>query len=141
MVYSTAHRKHDPVTEIETGTAVAPYERPARAEAIHDALAADPALFDVQATLHGALTPLLHGETHSTPGAWIPHVTLAEGLSDTAVAAAMNTLLPTFTSVSAELNRIELVRFPPVRVEWGIAVPAQPRTLPSATPTCPPLVS
>jgi acetoin utilization deacetylase AcuC-like enzyme len=41
VVYSTAHRDHDPVTEIETGVAVAPYERPARAEAIHDALAAD----------------------------------------------------------------------------------------------------
>ena len=42
VVYSTAHRDHDPVTEIETGVAVAPYERPERAEVIRDALSADP---------------------------------------------------------------------------------------------------
>ena len=57
VVYSTAHRDHDPVTEIETGVAVAPYERPARAEAVHDALAADPD-FAVEPPVEHGLAPL-----------------------------------------------------------------------------------
>jgi acetoin utilization deacetylase AcuC-like enzyme len=58
VVYSTAHRDHDPVTEIETGAPVAPYERPARAEAIHDALAADPA-FAIEAPVEHGLEPIV----------------------------------------------------------------------------------
>src|SRR5690349_18283162 len=57
VVYSTAHRDHDPVSEIETGVAVAPYERPQRAEAIHDALAADPA-FAIEPPVEYGLAPL-----------------------------------------------------------------------------------
>src|SRR6188768_3797336 len=57
VVYPTAHRDHDPVTEVETGVAVAPYERPARAEAIHDALVADPA-FAVEPPVEHGLAPL-----------------------------------------------------------------------------------
>src|SRR3954468_2195656 len=53
VVYSTAHRDHDPVIEIETGMAVAPYERPQRADAIHDALAADPQCAIEAPTDHG----------------------------------------------------------------------------------------
>ena len=57
VVYSAAHRDHDPLTEIETGATVTPYERPERADAIHDALVADPA-FSIEApTAHG-LAPL-----------------------------------------------------------------------------------
>src|SRR4051812_46946139 len=58
VVYSTAHRDHDPVTEIETGVAVAPYERPARAEAIHDALAAD-ADFTIEPPVDHGLAPII----------------------------------------------------------------------------------
>ena len=57
VVYSTAHRDHDPVSEIETGVAVAPYERPQRAEAIHDALAADPD-FAIEAPTEHGLAPV-----------------------------------------------------------------------------------
>src|SRR5215213_7054738 len=57
VVYSTAHRDHDPVTEIETGVAVAPYERPERADAIHDALAAD-LDFSVEPPTEHGLEPL-----------------------------------------------------------------------------------
>src|SRR3954447_10444304 len=58
VVYSTAHRDHDPVSEIETGVAVAPYERPARAEAIHDALVAD-ADFAIEPPLNHGLAPII----------------------------------------------------------------------------------
>src|SRR4051812_21668404 len=57
VVFSTAHRDHDPVTEIETGVAVAPYERPARAEAIWGALAAD-ADFVIEAPVEHGVAPL-----------------------------------------------------------------------------------
>jgi acetoin utilization deacetylase AcuC-like enzyme len=57
VVYSAAHRGHDPLTEIEAGAAVAPYERPERADAIHRALVADPAFSIGGPTAHG-LEPL-----------------------------------------------------------------------------------
>src|SRR5215216_5012727 len=58
VVYSTAHRDHDPETEIETGVAVAPYERPARVEAIHDALAID-ADFTIEPPGDHGLVPII----------------------------------------------------------------------------------
>jgi acetoin utilization deacetylase AcuC-like enzyme len=64
VVYSTAHRDHDPATEIETGVAVAPYERPERAEAIRDALAADAAFAIDGPTEHG-LDPILAVHDHA----------------------------------------------------------------------------
>jgi 2'-5' RNA ligase len=82
-------------------------------------LADDPALHEAQAALHKAISPLLNGEIYSAPGTWIPHVTLAEGLSETAFSAAKEALLPSFMPITAELDRLELVRFPPVHVEWG----------------------
>ncbi len=57
VVYSTAHRGHDPTTEIETGVAVAPYESPARADAIATTLAADADFSIVPPEAHG-LGPL-----------------------------------------------------------------------------------
>ena len=53
VVYSAAHRGHDPLTEIETGATVPPYERPERADAIHHALVADPAFSLEGPTAHG----------------------------------------------------------------------------------------
>src|SRR4051794_29763007 len=57
VVYSTAHRDHDPVSEIETGVPVPPYERPQRAEAIPDARAADPD-FAIEPPVEHGLAPL-----------------------------------------------------------------------------------
>jgi hypothetical protein len=53
---------------------------------------------------------------------WIPHVTLAEGLSEEERATARDALLPSFTPIEATADRLELVRFPPTHVEWGAAL-------------------
>jgi acetoin utilization deacetylase AcuC-like enzyme len=57
VVYSPAHRGHDPTSEVETGIVVTPYECPARAEAIRDALASDADFSFVEPSEHG-LAPL-----------------------------------------------------------------------------------
>ena len=58
VVHSAAHRGHDPTSEVETGAIVTPYERPARAEAIRDALAADTD-FSIEEPIEHGLAPLL----------------------------------------------------------------------------------
>src|SRR5215207_7907450 len=57
VVYSTAHRGHDPTSEVEYGVVVTPYESPARAEAIHDTLSHD-ADFAFEAPHEHGLEPL-----------------------------------------------------------------------------------
>jgi acetoin utilization deacetylase AcuC-like enzyme len=58
VVHSAAHLGHDPTSEVETGAIVTPYERPARAEAIHDALAAD-ADFSIEEPDEHGLEPIV----------------------------------------------------------------------------------
>ncbi len=58
VVYSPAHRLHDPAFEVASGQRVPALEVPARAEAIRAALAADPAFELVEPAGHG-LEPIL----------------------------------------------------------------------------------
>jgi acetoin utilization deacetylase AcuC-like enzyme len=58
VVHSAAHRGHDPTSEVETGAIVTPYERPARAEAIHHALAGD-GDFEIAAPTEHGLEPIV----------------------------------------------------------------------------------
>jgi 2'-5' RNA ligase len=48
------------------------------------------------------------------PGAWVPHVTLAQDLIDPA--AAIAALVPVWQPFSGRLDRVEIVRFTPVEV-------------------------
>jgi hypothetical protein len=86
-----------------------------------------------QATLHKAISPFLTDEVYSAPRTWIPHVTLAEGLTDAALEAALDVLAPSFSSINGELNRLELVHFPPVHVEWGSNLRAASKKIGSVT--------
>jgi 2'-5' RNA ligase len=82
------------------------------------ALADNPSLREAPATPYRALAPLLAQGLYSSPRLWIPHVTLAEGLSEEERARARDALLPSFTPIEATGDRLELVRFPPTHVEW-----------------------
>jgi 2'-5' RNA ligase len=97
------------------------------------ALSDNPALRSAQATLHKAISPFLTDEVYSAPRTWIPHVTLAEGLTDAALEAALDVLAPSFSSINGELNRLELVHFPPVHVEWGSSLRAASKKIGSVT--------
>jgi acetoin utilization deacetylase AcuC-like enzyme len=57
VVHSTAHRRHDPRTEIQSGEATPPLEVPARADAIAAVLEADPA-FELTLPTHHGLEPV-----------------------------------------------------------------------------------
>jgi 2'-5' RNA ligase len=77
----------------------------------------DPALLSAQAQLHRQLaghTPL----PLYRPGAWQPHVTLAESLTVRGAVAAVGMLMPGFTPITGWFDRLELVRFPPARILW-----------------------
>ena len=84
-------------------------------------MADNPSLREAQTALYNVLSPLLAYEIYSMPRFWIPHVTLAEGLSEEELGVAMDALLPSFTPIEATANRLEFVRFPPVHVERGAA--------------------
>lgn len=63
------------------------------------------------AALQGALHP------HCHPTAWMPHVTLTAGLQDGArLAHGLAWLHERFRPATATLDRVELVRFPPVEI-------------------------
>lgn len=83
------------------------------------ALSDNPPLSRAQAGLYEVVSSSVTGKIYSDPDTWIPHVTLAEGLTDAALVAAMDVLTPSFGPIDGQLNRLELVRFPPVHIEWG----------------------
>ncbi len=79
-----------------------------------------PRLADLQAGLIAALPT---GHPHYSDG-WIPHLTLADDLPDTAAAAAAVRLLgPAALPISGTLHRIDIVRFRPVEIVWSTALP------------------
>ena len=67
---------------------------------------------------------------HYRLDAWMPHVTLATDLTPHGAADAIRMLSADWSPLSAELVRMDLVRFEPVRVLWhgsmATAVPRQP---------------
>jgi 2'-5' RNA ligase len=56
------------------------------------------------------------------PGAWTPHCTLVSTLDDTTLLAALTVLHRDWTKLDATLDRLQLVRFPPVEVLWDRAL-------------------
>lgn len=52
------------------------------------------------------------------PGAWTPHCTLVSTLDDATLPAALSVLRRDWTPLNATLDRLQLVRFPPVAVLW-----------------------
>jgi 2'-5' RNA ligase len=77
--------------------------------------ASNSALLSLHNQLHAALAPHVV-DRHYLPGRWIPHVTLAEGLDWARALEAIATILPVFSPIEGRLDRIEIVRFPPVTV-------------------------
>ncbi|WP_186002934.1 2'-5' RNA ligase family protein [Mycobacterium sp. KBS0706] len=63
---------------------------------------------------------------HYLPEAWVPHVTLGEGLRLAAVPTAVRNAIAAWRPRPAVLHRIALVRFHPVAVLWSRALPAGP---------------
>jgi 2'-5' RNA ligase len=72
-----------------------------------------PALLDIHAALIASL-PAAGLHPHYRAGAWMPHVTLAEGVGDPA--AAVRALDRAALPLAAVLDRLEVVRFRPVTV-------------------------
>ena len=77
------------------------------------AVAPSAALLSAQQAAAAALAPVM---PHYRPDARVPHVTLAATLRDEDIAAAMRLLHGRFQPRTALLERIELVRFPPVEI-------------------------
>jgi 2'-5' RNA ligase len=79
------------------------------------------ALLDCHARLHAAL-PGLPCHPDYRPGAWMPHVTLAEG-DHPSPADALRPIVPLWTNpIHGRTDRLELVRFHPVNVLWSGAL-------------------
>lgn len=76
----------------------------------------DRALLDLHASLHGKLGWPAHA--HYRVGAWVPHCTLAEGLSAAALGRAVEVAATAWQPLNATLDRIDLVRFRPVEILW-----------------------
>ena len=55
---------------------------------------------------------------HYRPGAWVPHVTLAEDLTAAGLAEAMMCLAGGWASFEARLEQVDVVQFRPVSVLW-----------------------
>ncbi len=81
------------------------------------------ALLARHAELHAAL-PDLEADPHYRPGAWVPHITLATTPADPG--AALSALLSGWQPASGWLDRMELVRFPPVAVLRSHALTKRP---------------
>lgn len=72
------------------------------------------------ATAHARLLAELGLEPRAQhhPGAWTPHCTLVSTLDDATLPTAMAVLQRDWTPLAATLDRLQLVRFPPVQVLW-----------------------
>jgi 2'-5' RNA ligase len=81
------------------------------------------ALLARHAEVHAAL-PGLDADAHYRPGAWVPHITLTTTANDPG--AAIFALLSSWQPVSGLLDRLDLVRFPPVAVVRSHALTAPP---------------
>jgi len=90
------------------------------------AFAADPAalwlaptvtapLLDLHAALCAAL-PAAHSDYR--PGAWIPHVTLADDVTSSTLGAGIDLVAERFRSFTAILDRVDVLRFPPMTLLW-----------------------
>lgn len=83
----------------------------------------DPALLAFHATLVAAL-PDLPCHPHYRPGGWVPHVTLGE-VADAGPAVAL--LAPRWSGLlSGKLERLDLVRFPPVTLLRSLPLDPHP---------------
>jgi 2'-5' RNA ligase len=77
-------------------------------------------LFEWHRALHAALSPLsVH--PHYRPGSWVPHVTLGQPAATAAIEAALAVWDGPLTAL---LDRVELVRFPPAAVLRSIVLPS-----------------
>ncbi|TSD82806.1 2'-5' RNA ligase family protein [Mycobacterium sp. KBS0706] len=63
---------------------------------------------------------------HYLPEAWVPHVTLGEGIRPLAVQTVMLDAIAAWRPRPAVLHRISLVRFHPVELLWSRAVSVGP---------------
>jgi len=52
------------------------------------------------------------------PGAWIPHVTLADDVTSSAIGAGIDLVAQRFQAFTAILDRVDLLRFPPITLLW-----------------------
>jgi len=72
-------------------------------------------LLDLQAALCAAL-PATH--PYYRPGAWIPHVTLADDVTSGAVGTGIDLVAQRFHTFTAILDRVDLLHFPPMTLLW-----------------------
>jgi 2'-5' RNA ligase len=72
-------------------------------------------LLDLHASLCAAL-PAPH--PNYRPGAWIPHITLADDVTSDTVGAAIALVAEQFRAFVAILDGVDLVRFPPISLLW-----------------------
>jgi 2'-5' RNA ligase len=124
----------DPVLQVVQRVAAQLAPHPIRLEALSCfpddrsvlwlAPAFDAELRMLQQRIYTDLAPFLFEPMHSEPKSWVPHVTLAAGLSVGEALAAITLLSPELQPIAGILDRIELVRFPPVEVEWTAVVVA-----------------
>nr|WP_319513791.1 2'-5' RNA ligase family protein [uncultured Cohaesibacter sp.] len=52
------------------------------------------------------------------PTNWVPHITLAAGLTEDATVAALSALVSKFDQITVAIEKVELVTFPPAQVVW-----------------------
>jgi 2'-5' RNA ligase len=62
--------------------------------------------------------------SHYLPQAWVPHITIGEGLRPDAVATALGSAIAGWHALPAVLNRLSLVRFHPVELLWSTRLQA-----------------
>ena len=66
--------------------------------------------------VHAAL-PGLPSHAHYSPDAWVPHVTLSDGLSDPG--RALSVLMTRWRPIGGTLNQLDLLRFRPVEILYS----------------------
>lgn len=83
--------------------------------------AVDASLASLQAKVVASLASPCH--PHYRPDAWVPHCTLADGLSSVSLAHARELVADADVAGSVRYASLELVRFPPVdvRARWSFA--------------------
>jgi len=70
-------------------------------------------LLSRQIAVHAAL-PGLQAHPHYLPDAWVPHVTLSDGLRDPG--RALSVLMRRWQPIQGTLNRLDLLRFRPAEI-------------------------